>query len=319
MHGAPIRLGALAPETNYVFQYPFAATPCFLLRLARPVAPVPALRREDGDHLRVAGGVGPSRSVVAFSAICAHKLAYPTRDVSFIRYQRSRSATSSGHVIHCCADHSVYDPTAGARVVAGPAPQPLAAIVLEYDAARDEIAALGTVGAEQFDAFFEKYAVQADARVRRSGPRAACGRGDDGRARARRTIAGRRSSADDRPAARVTGVAIVVRDLRKRYARVEAVRGVTFAVREGTTTALLGGNGAGKTTTLSMLLGVLLPTAGAITVLGCDMLRDRHRVLPRMNFTSPYVDLPKRLTVRENLRVFADLYGVERARCASAS
>jgi len=61
-----------------------------------------------------------------------------------------------------------------------------------------------------------------------------------------------------------------------------------------------------------MLLGVLLPTSGAITVLGCDMLRDRHRVLPRMNFTSPYVDLPKRLTVRENLRVFADLYGVAR-------
>ncbi len=111
----------------------------------------------------------------------------------------------------------------------------------------------------------------------------------------------------------MTGVAIAVRDLRKRFASVEAVRGVTFDVREGTTTALLGGNGAGKTTTLSMLLGVLLPTSGAITVLGCDMLRDRHRVLPRMNFTSPYVDLPKRLTVRENLRVFADLYGVERA------
>ena len=111
----------------------------------------------------------------------------------------------------------------------------------------------------------------------------------------------------------MTGVAIAVRDLRKRFAGVEAVRGVTFDVREGTTTALLGGNGAGKTTTLSMLLGVLLPTSGAITVLGCDMLRDRHRVLPRMNFTSPYVDLPKRLTVRENLRVFADLYGVERA------
>ena len=107
-------------------------------------------------------------------------------------------------------------------------------------------------------------------------------------------------------------VAIAVRDLRKRFARVEAVRGVTFDVRAGTTTALLGGNGAGKTTTLSMLLGVLLPTSGAITVLGCDMLRDRHRVLARMNFTSPYVDLPKRLTVRENLRVFADLYGVER-------
>ena len=104
--------------------------------------------------------------------------------------------------------------------------------------------------------------------------------------------------------------AISVRGLSKRYGKVDALRDVSFDVRTGTTTALLGGNGAGKTTTLSMLLGVLLPDAGTVEVLGCDMLRDRYRVLPRMNFTSPYVDLPKRLTVRENLRVFADLYGV---------
>jgi len=104
--------------------------------------------------------------------------------------------------------------------------------------------------------------------------------------------------------------AIVVRDLRKRYVDVDAVCGVSFAVRRGTTTALLGGNGAGKTTTLSMLLGVLTPTAGSVHVLGEDMARHRFRVLPRINFTSPYVDLPKRLTVRQNLRVFADLYGV---------
>ena len=104
--------------------------------------------------------------------------------------------------------------------------------------------------------------------------------------------------------------AIAVRGLSKRYRKVDALRDVSFDVRTGTTTALLGGNGAGKTTTLSMLLGVLLPDAGTVEVLGCDMLRDRYRVLPRMNFTSPYVDLPKRLTVRENLRVFADLYGV---------
>ena len=110
----------------------------------------------------------------------------------------------------------------------------------------------------------------------------------------------------------VNDIAIAVRDLRKRYAHVEAVRGVTFDVRAGTTTALLGGNGAGKTTTLSMLLGVLTPTAGSIQVLGEDMTRHRYRVLPRLNFTSPYVDLPKRLTVRENLRVFADLYGLRR-------
>jgi len=137
-HGAAIRAAALAAETNYVFQYPFASTPCFLLRLADAVPQAAALRRERGDPYAAPAGVGPARTIVSFSAICAHKLAYPTRDVSFIRYQRSRSATSSGRVIHCCADHSVYDPMAGARVVAGPAPQPLAAIALEYDAARDE-------------------------------------------------------------------------------------------------------------------------------------------------------------------------------------
>jgi ABC-2 type transport system ATP-binding protein len=108
--------------------------------------------------------------------------------------------------------------------------------------------------------------------------------------------------------------AIVVSDLVKHYGSVRAVDGISFAVRRGTTTALLGGNGAGKTTTLSMLLGVLMPTSGAIRVLGLDMLRERQLALPRMNFTSPYVDLPKRLTVGENLRVFADLYGLRRPR-----
>jgi ABC-2 type transport system ATP-binding protein len=111
-----------------------------------------------------------------------------------------------------------------------------------------------------------------------------------------------------------TDSAIVVADLAKSYGAVEAVKGISFAVRTGTTTALLGGNGAGKTTTLSMLLGVLTPSAGRITVLGEDMPAQRHRVLPRMNFTSPYVDLPKRLTVAQNLSVFADLYGLRRAR-----
>jgi ABC-2 type transport system ATP-binding protein len=107
---------------------------------------------------------------------------------------------------------------------------------------------------------------------------------------------------------------IEVRALRKSYRQLEAVKGIDFDVRRGTTTALLGGNGAGKTTTLSMLLGVLTPTAGTIRILGEDMLRHRYRVLPRINFTSPYVDLPKRLTVSENLRVYARLYGVPKPR-----
>jgi Rieske Fe-S protein len=160
--GRPLRARDLAAETNFVFHYPYAATPCFLLKLRRPVAASATLKREDGSPYAWSGGVGAQRDVVAFSAICAHRLAYPTREVSFIRYQKDRSATSGGAVIHCCADHSVYDPAQGARVVSGPAPQPLAAVLLEHDAASDELVAVGTAGPEQFDAFFEKYAVKLD-------------------------------------------------------------------------------------------------------------------------------------------------------------
>jgi len=108
------------------------------------------------------------------------------------------------------------------------------------------------------------------------------------------------------------GPAIEVRQLVKRFGAVTAVDDLTFAVPAGSITALLGGHGAGKTTTLAILLGVLLPTAGEARVLGVDILKHRYRVLPRMNFGSPYVELPKRLTVRENLGVFARLYGVRR-------
>lgn len=105
--------------------------------------------------------------------------------------------------------------------------------------------------------------------------------------------------------------AIAVHRLVKRYDRVLAVEGLSFEVARGTTCALLGGNGAGKTTTLAILLGVLLPSAGSVRVLDVDMARERYRALPRMNFTSPYVDLPKKLTVRENLVVFSHLYGLK--------
>ena len=155
--GAPLRVRALRAETNYVFHFPYASTPCFLLNLDRPVDASVTLRRDDGTTYTWPGGVGPARSIVAFSAICAHRLAYPTRDVTFIRYQPRRASTSDSQVIHCCAEHSVYDPASGARVVSGPAPQPLAAVLLEYDATSEELAAFATVGAEQFDAFFRKY------------------------------------------------------------------------------------------------------------------------------------------------------------------
>ena len=104
--------------------------------------------------------------------------------------------------------------------------------------------------------------------------------------------------------------AIVVENLAKRFGPVAAVDGVSFAIHEGSSAALLGGNGAGKSTTLAMLLGVLKPTAGTVRALGVDMVEDRYRALPLMNFSSPYVDMPKTLSARENLIVYGRLYGV---------
>ncbi len=104
--------------------------------------------------------------------------------------------------------------------------------------------------------------------------------------------------------------AIDVKDLFKTYGSVRAVDGISFAVAPGSTTALLGGNGAGKSTTIGMIMGLVLPTSGEVRVLGTDMIRRRHDVLHRMNFESPYVDMPHRLTVGQNLKVFGMLYGV---------
>src|SRR6185295_1526087 len=107
--------------------------------------------------------------------------------------------------------------------------------------------------------------------------------------------------------------AIVVKGLVKRYRDVVAVDSVTFTVEQGSFTALLGGNGAGKTTTLAMLLGLVQPTAGTITILGEDFAQHAKTLLGRMNFQSPYADLPRRLTVRQNLTIYAHLYGVSHA------
>ena len=156
--GLPLRASAVPVNRNLIFHYPFEATPCFLLNLGKPVKPA-QLKTVAGEPYEWKGGVGANRSVVAYSAICAHKLSYPTKDISFISFRSEKSARNRvANVIHCCSEHSQYDPAEGARVVAGPAPQPLTAILLEWDAARDEIYAVGTLGGEMFNQFFEKYA-----------------------------------------------------------------------------------------------------------------------------------------------------------------
>src|SRR3954469_17209425 len=104
--------------------------------------------------------------------------------------------------------------------------------------------------------------------------------------------------------------AIEVTSLVKAYNTVAAVQGISFAIAPGSCTALLGGNGAGKTTTISTIMGLVEPTSGRVTVLGAEMPRQRHQVLHRMNFESPYVNMPMRLSVRQNMKIFGMLYGV---------
>ena len=164
--GAPITARGLAVGRTYVFHYPYATTPCFLLDLGRPAPAVAGLSTEAGEPYVWPGGVGEGRSVVAFAAICAHRMSHPARDVSFIDYRHGkvryrdsgdRMREASG-VIYCCSEKSVYDPAGGARVLGGPAKQPLATILLQSDPESGALSALGTVGGEMYDAFFEKFA-----------------------------------------------------------------------------------------------------------------------------------------------------------------
>jgi ABC-2 type transport system ATP-binding protein len=112
-------------------------------------------------------------------------------------------------------------------------------------------------------------------------------------------------------AAPAGSAAIAVSRLVKQYKTARAVDDVSFAIARGSITGLLGGNGAGKTTTIAMIMGLVLPTSGTVEVLGHPMPAESADVLGRMNFESPYVDMPMRLTVRQNLTVFGRLYAVE--------
>jgi Rieske Fe-S protein len=167
--GDAFRASQLKPQTNYIFHYPYEATPAFLLDLGKPAEPR-ALSTKDRAAYTWPGGVGPGRSVEAFTASCAHQLVYPTREVSFISFRKQRAQRGvQDALIHCCADHSQYDPARGAQVLSGPAPQPLSAVLIEHDAKADTLIAYGTLGAELFDDFFRKYEAKLSLEV---GPKA---------------------------------------------------------------------------------------------------------------------------------------------------
>ena len=156
--GETLQARQLTSKTGYVFHYPYVSTPNLLLRLSTPIDIPTGLKNTAGQTY---SGVGPERTIVAFSAICPHQLSYLSKTKSFINYRADTSAVAKrDNVIVCCAHHSVYDPSTGGRVISGPAPEPLTGIVLQHDSADDALYAMGTAGDELFNAFFRAYKIE---------------------------------------------------------------------------------------------------------------------------------------------------------------
>ncbi len=157
--GKAIKASSLQKETNYIFAYPFLGTPVLLVDLGEPTQKDVKLKDEKGQEYIFKGGVGKNNSIVAVSAICQHNLTHPTKDESFFSYvkrgQKSMAAKNGG-VFLCAAHMSVYDPKAGGKVVSGPAPQPLANIILEIDK-DDNLYAVGVLGSDKFHDYFKAF------------------------------------------------------------------------------------------------------------------------------------------------------------------
>lgn len=146
----------------YLFFYPYVTTPCLLINTGKSLT--------TNEESQWQGGVGPDKSIVAYSAICSHKMSHPAKEISFINYrhdpvtyfnhEEGKSVEQAG-LISCCSERSVYDPSRGAKVLGGPAPHPLAAIELEYDASTDQLHATGSYGTDMYDRFFDMFGFRA--------------------------------------------------------------------------------------------------------------------------------------------------------------
>ena len=155
--GSPLKAKDLPLHANWIFHYPYHSSPALLIKLDDP-APPTEVEDKDGKAYTWPGGVGPDKNIVAYAAICAHALSYDSKETAFLNYRRERNQmTGHGRVITCCAHASVYDPAAGAKVLAGPAKFPLAAVLLEHRAETDELFAVGLIGSELYGEFFKAY------------------------------------------------------------------------------------------------------------------------------------------------------------------
>jgi arsenite oxidase small subunit len=160
--GKALSAAKLAAGAAYLFHYPFAGTPCFLINLNKAVKAASVTGGTPGKPSAPAydwpGGVGKNQSIVAFSAICSHQFSYPSKKISFINYQHGTSKLAGrDQVIVCCAHQTVFDPTQGAKILSGPATLPLTTILLDYDTKTDQLYATGTLGKEQYEEYFRAY------------------------------------------------------------------------------------------------------------------------------------------------------------------
>ncbi|BCD67156.1 Rieske 2Fe-2S domain-containing protein [Nitratiruptor sp. YY09-18] len=158
--GKPINYNSLKKETPYIFFYPYASTPNFLLRTRTKTHKNVKLIAEDGTEYIWKGGVGKHGDLVAYSAICPHQLTHPTPGDSFITYvpkgKKSMACKCDGEIIVCSSHLSAYDVKSGAKVKAGPAPQPLASIILEVDP-KGMIYASAVLGSDKFHDYFRSF------------------------------------------------------------------------------------------------------------------------------------------------------------------
>lgn len=157
--GVPIKTSALEKEVTYIFNYPYASTPCMLINLPEATEQEVSLKSEEGEDYIWKSGVGQDRTIVAYSAICPHQLTHPTPNDNFIQYvpkSKPTIAYDNSGIIVCSSHLSAYDAKAGAKNLRGAARQPLAAVVLEV-AADDTIWAVGILGPDKFQDYFKSF------------------------------------------------------------------------------------------------------------------------------------------------------------------
>lgn len=169
--GKPLKSTKLVKEENYVFMYPYAATPAIMVDLPEPTNKDIKLKAEDGIEYIFKSGVGAKRTIVAFSAICAHQLTHPQKSISMFQYVPTNGKTiayEKAGVFVCSSHLAVYDPEQGGKVVGGPAGQGLASIVLEIDK-DDTIWAVAVLGPNKFQEFFDAFKQELKAEYGRRG------------------------------------------------------------------------------------------------------------------------------------------------------